>query len=89
MKDDNAAFTFYMDRTWPNWKRELNGQLCERVRLAFLAGAEAERKEMETGKCHEGSDTPSVRIGSSTLKRPSKASSLRKIKRGKSATSST
>lgn len=85
MKD--AAFAAYMDRTWVNWRRQLNGVMCERMRLAFLAGAEAERKEMETVKCEESKnahvDTPPAKIGTSHQKPTSKASSSRKNKRGK------
>lgn len=86
MKD--AAFAAYMDRTWVNWRRQLNGVMCERMRLAFLAGAEVERKEMETGKCHEKSksapaDTPPAKIGTYHPKPPSKASSSRKNRRHK------
>lgn len=87
MKDDNGAFAAYMDRTWVNWRRELNGAMCEQVRLAFLAGADAERKEREAMKC-EGSkgahaDTPAAKTGTSTRKQPSKASNTRKTKRSK------
>lgn len=81
MKDDSAAFISYMDRTWMNWRRQLNGVLCERIRQAFLAGAEAERKERD-GKCaHAG--TQIEKTGSSGLKRPSKASVSGKARRGK------
>lgn len=87
MKDDNGAFAAYMDRTWVNWRRELNGAMCERVRLAFLAGADAERKEREAMKCEESKSARveafTAKLGTSTRKQPSKALATRKTKRNK------
>ena len=82
MKDGDGAFAAYMDRTWVNWRRELNGVMCERVRLAFLAGAEAQ--QMESRKCEERpnvhAEASTAKTGTSNRKPPSKASRSRKSK---------
>lgn len=95
MKNEDRAFELYMDSKMPGWKRHLNGPVYTYVREAFAAGAEAERKEvtpttttMEIEQCQDESKnasavTPSAKTGMSTRKPRSKASSSRKVRRGK------